>query len=123
MMTRTLFNSVLSILVLAALPPLAANDEAMSLLTRGGGTIVPGGLAPGLIDLVGETAFPIVKDSSGSALIAGRPATGILGEGPSSRAFVVGDGKTTMAVADIEVQGWFAERRSDANGIVDDEDK
>ena len=80
MMTRTLFNSVLSILVLAALPPLAANDEAMSLLTRGGGTIVPGGLAPGLIDLVGETAFPIVKDSAGSALIAGGSAATPSGE-------------------------------------------
>jgi len=80
MMTRTLFNSVLSILVLAALPPLAANDEAMSLLTRGGGTIVPGGLAPGLIDLVSETAFPIVKDSAGSALIAGGSAATASGE-------------------------------------------
>jgi hypothetical protein len=80
MMTRTLFSSVLSILVLAALPPLAANDEAMSLLTRGGGTIVPGGLAPGLIDLVSETAFPIVKDSAGSALIAGGSAATASGE-------------------------------------------
>ena len=51
--------------------------------------------------------------------IKGRPATGVLGEGPSTRAFVVGDGKTLMAVADIEVQGWFTERRTDANGIVD----
>jgi hypothetical protein len=52
----------------------------MSLLTRGGGTIVPGGLAPGLIDLVGETAFPIVKDSAGSALIAGGSAATPSGE-------------------------------------------
>lgn len=54
-----------------------------------------------------------------SSVAGGRPATGVLGEGPSVRAFVVGDGKTTSAVADMEVQGWFAERRSDANGIID----
>jgi len=51
--------------------------------------------------------------------LAGRPATGVLGEGPSVRAFVVGDGKTTSAVADMEVQGWFTERRSDSDGIID----
>jgi len=54
-----------------------------------------------------------------SGALGGRPATGILGDGPSVRAFVVGDGKNTSAVADMEVQGWFAERRSDSNGIVD----
>lgn len=54
----------------------------------------------------------------GSPALEGRFATGILGEGPSVRAFVAGDGKTTMVVADMEVQGWFTERRSDANGII-----
>lgn len=58
-----------------------------------------------------------VPDPSGT--LKGRPATGVLGEGPSVRAFVVGDGKNTSAIADIEVQGWFAERRSDAHGIID----
>ncbi len=53
------------------------------------------------------------------AVVAGRPATGILGEGPSVRAFVVGDGKTLTAIADIETQGWFTERRTDATGIID----
>lgn len=58
-----------------------------------------------------------IPDPSG--MLAGRPATGVLGEGPSVRAMVVGDGETTAAVADVEVQGWFAARREDANGIVD----
>jgi hypothetical protein len=80
MMTRTLFCSVLFILTFNALPPLAANDEAMSLLTRGGGIIAPGGLAPGLIDLFGDTAFPVLKDASGATLVAGGTATTAGGE-------------------------------------------
>jgi hypothetical protein len=60
---------------------------------------------------------PAVPDPTGQ--LRGRPATGVLGEGPSVRAFVVGDGKNTSAVADMEVQGWFTERRSDTNGIID----
>jgi len=48
-----------------------------------------------------------------------RYATGNLGVGPSVRAFVVSDGKNTFAIADAEVQGWFAANRDDANGIMD----
>ena len=62
---------------------------------------------------------PAVPDPTPKRELSGRPATGVLGEGPSVRAFVVGDGKNTSAVADMEVQGWFTERRSDANGIID----
>ena len=50
---------------------LHANDEALALLTRGGGTIAPGGLAPGLIELVGDTSFPVLKDASGNVVVAG----------------------------------------------------
>ena len=48
-----------------------------------------------------------------------RHATGNLGVGPSVRAFVVSDGHTTFAIADAEVQGWFAANRDGATGIMD----
>jgi hypothetical protein len=50
---------------------------------------------------------------------AGRPATGILGGGPSVRAIAVSAGARTVAVADIEVQGWFAANRDGPYGLVD----
>src|SRR3954470_20628943 len=49
----------------------------------------------------------------------GRPAQGNLGPGPSVRAIVVGDGKNLMAVADAELQGWFAASKDGAYGISD----
>ena len=49
----------------------------------------------------------------------GRPATGNLGVGPSVRAIVIGDGKNVMAVADAELQGWFASSKDGALGISD----
>jgi len=48
-----------------------------------------------------------------------RFATGNLGVGPSVRAFVVSDGHTTFAIADAELQGWFAANRDGATGIMD----
>lgn len=63
--------SVIFLILIFALSPLAANDEAMSLITKGGGSIAPGGLAPGLIELTSETAFPALKDASGAILAAG----------------------------------------------------
>lgn len=62
------------LLVISGVASLPANDEALALLTRGGGTIAQGGLAPGLIELVGETSFPILKDASGNCLAAGSTA-------------------------------------------------
>lgn len=64
-----LILSTLTFLLTAA--PLSANDEALALITRGGGGIAKGGLAPGLIDLVTDTAFPILKDGGGRTLVAG----------------------------------------------------
>jgi len=61
----------ISLLIALAVSSLAANDEAMSLITKGGGSIAPGGLAPGLIELTSETAFPVLKDASGAILAAG----------------------------------------------------
>jgi len=48
-----------------------------------------------------------------------RFATGNLGVGPSVRAFVVGEGKSALAVATIEGQGWFAATRDAKLGLED----
>jgi hypothetical protein len=48
-----------------------------------------------------------------------RVASGNLGVGPSVRAFVVSDGTTTFAIADAELQGWFAADRDGPLGIMD----
>src|SRR3954451_8378970 len=72
----------------------------------GGGKVYLGGFGLG-----GPTAAgPGLQD---------RHATGNLGVGPSVRAFVVSDGKGTFAIADAEVQGWFAANRDGATGIMD----
>ena len=56
----------------------------------------------------------------GSPVLEGRAATGVLGEGPSVRAFVVSDGKNnTFAIADIETQGWFAATKNGPYGLID----
>jgi hypothetical protein len=50
---------------------------------------------------------------------SGRPATGILGDGLHVRAVVVSDGRTHVAYADMEEQGWFAATKDGPYGIVD----
>jgi hypothetical protein len=56
----------------------------------------------------------------GSPVFAGRPATGILGEGPSVRAFAVTDEEgNAFAIADIETQGWFAATKNGPYGLID----
>src|SRR3982751_5706853 len=47
----------------------------------------------------------------GSPALAGRAATGILRDGQDVRAMVLGDGRQTLAIADVEAQGWFAETK------------
>src|SRR3954470_5566801 len=49
----------------------------------------------------------------------GRPATGILGDGASVRAFVVKSGDRAWAIADMEVQGWFVATKDGPYGIID----
>jgi hypothetical protein len=50
----------------------------------------------------------------------GRAATGILGDGPSVRAFAVADRKGhTFAIADIETQGWFVAIKDLPYGLLD----
>jgi hypothetical protein len=43
----------------------------------------------------------------GSPVFAGRPATGVLGDGIHVRAIAISDGSHPVAIADIETQGWF----------------
>lgn len=70
---RFLFGSVLLFSGVSA-SPLAANDEALALITRGGGEITAEGFAPGLIDLTNDSAFPVLKDATGGILAAGGAA-------------------------------------------------
>src|SRR4051794_32785190 len=55
----------------------------------------------------------------GSPVLEGRPATGVLRDGVQVRAIVIGDGKDAIAIADAELQGWFAKSRDGAYGIAD----
>ena len=48
-----------------------------------------------------------------------RPADGILGRGAAVTAFAVSDGRSSLAVADMELQGWFTATKDGPLGIVD----
>ncbi|MCW2968090.1 MAG: hypothetical protein JWM71_1862 [Solirubrobacteraceae bacterium] len=74
--------------------------------TFGGGPVYLGGYGIGGPSAVG----PGLGD---------RHATGNLGVGPSVRAIVIGDGTHYMAVADAELQGWFAAAKDGPYGIMD----
>ena len=52
-------------------------------------------------------------------VLAGRSADGILGPGIKVRAIAVSDGRRSLAVADIETQGWFAATKDGPYGLVD----
>src|SRR4051812_9911496 len=55
----------------------------------------------------------------GSPVFEGRPATGVLRGGVDVRAIVIGDGKHYMAIADAQLQGWFAANRDGPGGVLD----
>ena len=55
----------------------------------------------------------------GSPVFQGRPATGVLGDGVSVRAFAVSDGHSPFAIADIEAQGWFVALKNGPYGLLD----
>ncbi|MEA2272413.1 MAG: hypothetical protein QOI98_1121 [Solirubrobacteraceae bacterium] len=55
----------------------------------------------------------------GGPPIGNRHATGNLAGGPSVRAISIGDGTHNFAIADIEVQGWFAATKDGPLGLVD----
>jgi hypothetical protein len=55
----------------------------------------------------------------GSPVFEGRPATGVLGEGVSVRAFAVSDGRAPFVIADIETQGWFVAVKGGPYGLLD----
>ena len=52
-------------------------------------------------------------------ILTGRTADGILGPGIHVRAIAISDGKRSMAVADIETQGWFTATKDGPYGLVD----
>ena len=52
-------------------------------------------------------------------ILTGRTADGILGPGIRVRAVAVSDGRRSMAVADIETQGWFTATKDGPYGLVD----
>src|SRR5437763_11104423 len=54
----------------------------------------------------------------GSPVFQGRPATGVLGDGVSVRAFAVSDGHAPFAIADIEAQGWFVALKNGPYGLL-----
>jgi hypothetical protein len=97
---------------LLALPSaaLAKPDSGRYLVGAATRSINPG--ADG--KFAGETVY-----LGGYGLGASRAATGVLGEGASVRAFTVSDGTRTVALADIEAQGWFAATRDGPYGLVD----
>ncbi len=80
--------------------------------TYGGQPVYLGGYG------LGSGVPPAAPHPTG-ALPRGRAATGILGSGPSVRAIAITGGGRTVAIADIEVQGWFAANRDDKYGLVD----
>ncbi len=56
----------------------------------------------------------------GSPVFQGRPATGILGDGVSVRAFAVSDRQgVPFVIADIESQGWFVALKNGPYGLLD----
>lgn len=61
--------------------PLAADEEALALITRGGGGIAAEGFAPGLVELTKDSAFPVLKDATGGILAAGGTTATSGGEG------------------------------------------
>lgn len=61
---------LIAILAYWSLVSVRGDEEAVSSITKGGGVINPGNLAPGVIELMKETAYPLLKDSSGSVVAA-----------------------------------------------------
>ncbi|MDX6665684.1 MAG: hypothetical protein QOG68_1890 [Solirubrobacteraceae bacterium] len=112
---------ILAVAAAALLAPAAAHADAPSTYQVGIGTKSiavqkDGSFGGGKVYLGG---FGIGGPTAAGVGIQDRHATGNLGVGPSVRAFVVSDGKTTFAIADAEVQGWFAADRDGPLGIID----
>jgi hypothetical protein len=117
---RTLLAAAVALL-LSPGAALAANNQDLSAYQVGIGAksiaVQPdGSFGGGKVYLGG---FGIGGPTAAGVGIQDRHATGNLGVGPSVRAFVVSDGKNTFAIADAEVQGWFAADRDGAMGIMD----
>lgn len=64
-------NPLLFLTTLAlGVSPLRGDDEALALLTKGGGEINPGQLAPGTLVVEGGDAFAVLSDTSGGTVVA-----------------------------------------------------
>lgn len=123
----------LSLAVTAVLAALAPSAHAALSVQLGGAR--PAATAPGSGYQVGIASRTINPGPDGSfagkpvylggyglgagPILKGRPATGVLGEGVSVRAFAVTDGSKPFAIADIETQGCFAKLRSGPWGLAD----
>src|SRR3954471_12853652 len=111
-MSRSLALAAILAAVLIAVPAAEAKKPTydVGIATR---TIAVG--ADGKYD--GQPVYLGGYGIASPPVTAGRPAAGSLGAGPSVRAIAVGDGKHVMAVADAELQGWFASSKDGPYGI------
>src|SRR3954453_6543518 len=92
-------------LLLAAAPPASAKPRSSYDVGVAARSINPGpdGKFDGQPVYLGGYGI-----GGGSPVFEGRPATGVLRDGVQVRAIVIGDGKDAIAIADAELQGWFA---------------
>jgi hypothetical protein len=67
----------------------------------------------------GDTVYLGGYGIGSEPVFEGRPATGVLGDGISVRAFAVKHGEGSFAIADIETQGWFVATKDGPYGLVD----
>src|SRR3954454_22770577 len=118
---RCLLPAALALFALAPAAAFAVNDSGLPVYEVGIGAKSiavekDGNFGGGKVYLGG---FGLGGPTAAGVGVQDRHATGNLGVGPSVRAFVVSDGKETFAIADAELQGWFAANRDGATGIMD----
>src|SRR3954451_17092441 len=105
-------TGVIAALMLVPASALGASDYRVGVASRSINPDADGSYAGQPVYLGGYGIAP-------KPISAGRPATGILGDGLHVRAFAVSDGKHPFAIADIEAQGWFAATRDGPYGLID----
>ena len=106
-----MWSALLAALVLVVLPSAASAAYEVGTATRA--------INPTQDEIAGNRVFLGGYGISGLPGV-GRSATGVLGEGASTRAFVISDGDGgELAVANIEVQGWFVATKDGPYGLVD----
>src|SRR3954454_4440444 len=118
---RCLLPAALALFALAPAAAFAVNDSGLPVYEVGIGAKsiavnADGSFGGGKVYLGG---FGIGGPTVAGPGIQDRHATGNLGVGHLVRTCVVSDAKTTFAIADAELQGWFAANRDGATGIMD----